>query len=857
MSLHPGWPAPARGPLARIVEGLALALVVGSCAGPTPTLTPATPEPPSAIPGITFTAELASLRAGECTTLHWQVSGSAFSVVLDGQSVSSAGEQTVCPAETHLYELIADRGTAADRATVEITVDATRTPSVAPSMAPTVEPGSSAYLADAWTPSSGPPGGLGYDIRMDPRDPDVLYATDAYAGAFKSVDGGQRWQAVNEGITARTGPAGDSIPVFSLTIDPNEPDRVWVGTQYGRGAFVSEDAGASWTEKSEGLVEPSLTIRGFAVEPGNSDVVYLAGELSSWDWNGSPLPGLGLDMTKGVVYRTSNGGRSWERIWQGDNLARYVWIDPRRPSRLFVSTGIFDREAANSDPTTLDPGGLGVLRSDDGGRSWETLGEANGFRADELYVGSLFMNPADPDVLLAATANDNYQGALGHSIGAIYRTSDGGDSWSRVLDLSNASAVEMCTGNPSVAYAGSRNGIFRSSDGGLTWEPRMPELWGSEDLVAGFPIDMQCDPRDANRLFINNYIGGNFLTSDGGQTWTVTSAGYTGALLRQVAVASTDPALVYAASRMGISVTVDAGSTWHGTSRGVARRPEAIVAAVDPADSRHLLAVLDDAGPEPLETRDGGMTWRIAPTGLGSELGGPGAESISRIAFSPRQPGMLMATIGKVDCWQAPPYDCSPAGRGVIRSADGGASWSTTQLETGQALDVDLARSAPVAYAAVYPDRVYRSADNGATWTLVAEGLAGNTANPAAERMPVLTALAIDPVDPDLVYAGFDRGGMMVSRDGGRSWTIMASAMAPEASISDIEADPAHPGVVYASARDSGVQYSTDGGVAWILANRGLSTRAVVDLAVAGDGSVLYAATLGGGVLRLGTPTGG
>ena len=57
---------------------------------------------------------------------------------------------------------------------------------------------------------------------------------------------------------------------------------------------------------SKGISERALTIRGFAVQPGNSDVVYLGGEISSWEWNDVPLPGLGLDMVKGKdLLRTS------------------------------------------------------------------------------------------------------------------------------------------------------------------------------------------------------------------------------------------------------------------------------------------------------------------------------------------------------------------------------------------------------------------------------------------------------------------------------------------------------------------------------------------------------------------------
>ncbi len=92
------------------------------------------------------------------------------------------------------------------------------------------------------------------------------------------------------------------------------------------------------------VAKAGTNARGFAVDPHNSDVVYAAGEISSWEWAGRSITGREFDRVKGVVYKTTDGGQSWKRIWQGDNLARYVWIDSRDTDVLYVSTGIFDRE---------------------------------------------------------------------------------------------------------------------------------------------------------------------------------------------------------------------------------------------------------------------------------------------------------------------------------------------------------------------------------------------------------------------------------------------------------------------------------------------------------------------------------
>jgi hypothetical protein len=106
-----------------------------------------------------------------------------------------------------------------------------------------------------WVRTGGPLGGLGYDIRVRPDNPDVMYVTDAWSGVHMSSDGGQTWMNVNDGIDARTGPSGDAIPVFSLTIDPNDNDIIWIGLQDLTGIYRSTDGGLTWEKRINGIVE--------------------------------------------------------------------------------------------------------------------------------------------------------------------------------------------------------------------------------------------------------------------------------------------------------------------------------------------------------------------------------------------------------------------------------------------------------------------------------------------------------------------------------------------------------------------------------------------------------------------------
>jgi photosystem II stability/assembly factor-like uncharacterized protein len=137
------------------------------------------------------------------------------------------------------------------------------------------------------------------------------------------------------------------------------------------------------------------------------------------------------------------------------------------------------------------------------------------------------MHPANPDILLAGTGNGVYGDGDG-----VYLSTDAGMTWRRTMgsrylvDKTNGdqiSAVEIAVSNPQIAYAASGLAMYRSQDGGQTWKmvagsPSHPGF-GPPGMNAGIPVDFQVDPRNPDRIFVNNYTGGNFLSTDGGATW--------------------------------------------------------------------------------------------------------------------------------------------------------------------------------------------------------------------------------------------------------------------------------------------------------------------------------------------------
>jgi photosystem II stability/assembly factor-like uncharacterized protein len=681
-----------------------------------------------------------------------------------------------------------------------------------------------------WIRTGGPLGGLGYDVRMRPDNPDILYVTDAYAGVFMSTDGGLNWFPSNDGIDTRVGTSSDSIPVFCLTIDPHNYDTIWVGTQNVRGIFKSTDGGRSWRRMDNGVIEKEgITFRGITVDPRTPDIVYAAAELSSWVWNGEPSPGREFDMTAGVVYKTLDGGQNWFPVWRGDNLARYIWIDPRNPDVIYISTGIFDREAANSDPQARIPGGEGVLKSTDGGQTWTQVN--NGL--NNLYVGTLFMHPQNPDILLAGTGNNQYYQANG-----VYLTSDGGASWQQTLDGDNITSVEFALSDPQVAYAGSNAAIYRSQDGGRTWGRVSggEDGWGPPGVRAGFPIDFQVDPRDPNRLFANEYGGGNFLSVDGGRTWSVASSGYTGAQVRHIIV-SPASAHVYASARSGIFVSKDGGESWDGLNTPPAYSMEWYVAAIDPADDNHILAA-NNWNSVIFSSLDRGQSWQPVGQALGE------MKSWRAIAFAPSNPSVVYS--GSSAFYSAGTFDDRLPAAGIYRSQDGGDAWTPANDPLSQDANVTALAvqhdNPSIVYAATGNHGLLKSLDGGNNWTALNQGF---------PREPVVLSVGIHPEDPNLVFSGLAFGGLYRSMDGGATWTPSMDGLNPEATISSLIFDPTNPQLMYAADLFSGVYRSMDSGATWQPLNNGLRTRAVNKLALMSDGQHLYAATEGEGVFRL------
>lgn len=732
---------------------------------------------------------------------------------------------------------------------------------------------------DTWEKVGGPIGGLGYNVRFRPDDPDTFFVTDAWSGLQKSTNGGADWTIANNGITARGGASNDAIPVFAFRIDPNTPSTMWAGTEFGGGLFKSTDGGDTWEKKDTGInLDPNpdtapLTIRHIEVKPGDSDTVYVMGE------NHTGIQGTEFERVKGFIYRSTNGGNSFALIREFDSLTRWLFFDSQNVNNMLLTTGIFDREADTDDPGAVHPSGpgLGVFRSTDGGDTWAA--SSTGMNAAKsLFIGGADVDPSNSSTIIVASGNN--ADFTKNIYGAVHRSTDGGATWTEVTPmvqigltyLEPFTAVAFAPSDPNVVYVGSADAIYRSSDNGLTWVRHAGANgapYGPQGVRSGVPIDMVVSPTDPNLVYVNNYGGGVFRSTDGAQSWISWSRGYTGADIHAVAVNPWDADDILANGRSGVFSSADGGSNWDGISNGPASFPEGFGVAFDPNDGNGTTVFSsDELEGMLLRSTDKGQTWNSV---LNLQVGEVGNRHGARnIVFAPSDPTIVYAGFMSAG-FHSNPHDLTFGDSfGVYKSEDRGQTWNPINngLPTGDrsrnVTDIAISAQDPdIVYITLRDGGIYKTIDGGTNWVDAKGNLpAGQSWDDVWEMedpIPRRAALSVTvhPFNDDIIYLGTHIFGVYKTTDGGANWTqvLQPQQLANEGTsnhghITSMVITPDDPSSIYAADWHGGVYRSTDDGATWALINTGLSTRAVAFMKMSADSQYVYAATQGEGVFR-------
>ena len=231
-----------------------------------------------------------------------------------------------------------------------------------------------------------------------------------------------------------------------------------------------------------------------------------------------------MGATGGGVWKTENGGSSWKNISDGyfGGSIGAVAVSKSNPNIIYVGGGEVTVRG-NVSP------GTGMYKSVDGGRSWKCVGLEN-----SRHIPRIRVHPQNPDVVYAAVLGDLFKDSEDRG---VYKSIDGGKSWSKVLFANNrAGAVDLILDpqNPEVIYAstwnvrrtpydfssgGEGSGLWKSNNGGMTWD-LLNENNGMPEGDFGI-IGVSVSPVNPDRVWaiIENENGGVFRSDDGGDTW--------------------------------------------------------------------------------------------------------------------------------------------------------------------------------------------------------------------------------------------------------------------------------------------------------------------------------------------------
>jgi len=251
-------------------------------------------------------------------------------------------------------------------------------------------------------------GGRIADIAISPRNSSTWYVAVGSGGVWKTDNAGVTWT-----------PIFDDQPSYSVgcvTLDPSDPQVVWVGTGenvsgrhvgWGDGVYRSPDGGQSWQQMG---LETSEHIGKIVVDPRDGDVVYVAAEGPLWSSGGE----------RGL-YKTTDGGQTWDQVLgvDEDTGVTDVEFDPRDPDVLYAAA--YQRRRHIWSLLAGGPGS-GIYKSTDAGQSWRRI--EKGLPEGDMGKIGLAVSPADPDVVYATIeAAEDERG--------FYRSTDRGESWEK------------------------------------------------------------------------------------------------------------------------------------------------------------------------------------------------------------------------------------------------------------------------------------------------------------------------------------------------------------------------------------------------------------------------------------------
>jgi photosystem II stability/assembly factor-like uncharacterized protein len=558
-----------------------------------------------------------------------------------------------------------------------------------------------------------------------------------------------------------------------------------------------------------------------------------------------------MGVASGGLFRTTDGGVNWTPVADGGiplGSMGSIAVADSDPDVIYVGTG---SDGVRSNVST----GRGVYKTLDGGRTWQFAG-----LYDAGQIGAVRIHPSNPDIVWVAAYGDAFKR---NSERGIFKTTDGGKSWRKVLFVNDgvgAMDVEIQPGNPKVVYAwmsrlerkpwtivsGSRDGgFYKSTDAGDTFTRLTAGLPG--DLIGKANLAVTQAKADRVYALIEAKPGGGLYRSDdAGQSWALVNS--QPALIQRpfyyttLGVDPTNADVVYAGAESFFK-SIDGGRTFstmrtpHGDNHDI---------WINPKDGNTMIQANDGGANVSV---DGGRTWSSQLNQVTGEFYGVWLDNefpynlyaaqqddSTVIITSQANPFAREDWRGGPGCETGPimPHPMNPA---IVYGSCKG-QFSVMNMKTGQEknywiggqslygnpardLIYRMQRVSPMALSPHDPDVLYygsqylhRTRDKGVTWEKLSPDL---TANPeccqGASGEPItrdvtgeefystLYAIAESPLEKGVIWTGANDGPFHVTRDNGKTWTnVTPKDLEPGGRVQYIEASPHRKGSAYYAA---------------------------------------------------------
>lgn len=541
-------------------------------------------------------------------------------------------------------------------------------------------------------------------------------------------------------------------------------------------------------------------------------------------WVGAP---------SGGVWKTTDGGNTW--ITTTDDLISIgisdIAVNPTNPNILYVATG---------DGDASDTYSIGILKSTDGGTTWNTTGSV--LNITDFYVfRRILINPNNTNIIIATSNN------------GILRSTDAGVTWTNV-QTGNFKDLEFKPGDPSVVYA-TRNdaGVYKSSNSGNSFT----NINGTINSSEINRIELGVTPANPNVIYAlcssssDNGFYALYKSSNSGSSWTMVTdntsinlmgwdqngsdSGGQGWYDLSCAVDPTNENVVYTGG-VNIWKTTDSGISWninaHWYGAGGNQYVHADQHTLDFNLLNNTLYSGNDGGL--YKTNDGGAIWmdisdgleilqiyRIGNSYTNSDIVVGGCQDNGTMK---RNTGVWNSILGgdgmecMVDYTNENIIYAEYYYGNMYRSNDGGVNFTDIKPSgTGNGAWITPYIMHPTINTTIYAgfDEVYKSTNSGNTWTTISSGLTGGGN---------LRNIDIAPSDDQYIYAATN-SEIWRTINGGTSWTNITNNL-PSNSITDIAISPNNPNMIWVSLSgyDSGekVYTSNDGGSTWTNFSTGL-----------------------------------